>query len=168
MTHFGPAAALCALLAVSAGVAAAADAPALRPATAAEVLAAVRQPGARAVLVNVWATWCIPCREEMPGLLRLRRDYAARGLRLILVSGDFSSEAPQAATFLGELGVDFPTYLKQGSDMEFIDAFDPKWSGALPATFIYDRSGKLQHSIFGPQTYEEFEKQIRPFVSNAN
>jgi thiol-disulfide isomerase/thioredoxin len=161
MTRFGLAAALCALLAMSAAaVAAAADAPALRPATAAELLAAVRQPGAKAVLVNVWATWCIPCREEMPGLLRLRRDYAARGLRLILISGDFSSEAPQAATFLGELGVDFPTYLKQGSDMEFIDAFDPKWSGALPATFIYDGTGTLQDSIFGPQTYEEFEKRI--------
>src|SRR4029077_6980450 len=62
------------------------------PATAAEVLHAVRAPGARAVMVNVWATWCLPCREEMPDILRMRRAYAGRGLRLILVSGDFSSD----------------------------------------------------------------------------
>ena len=66
-------------------------APLIR-ASAADVLAAVKAPGAHMVVVNVWATWCIPCREEMPDLLRLRRAYAERGLRLILVSGDFASD----------------------------------------------------------------------------
>jgi len=136
-------------------------APALAPASAAEVLRAVRAPGARAVLVNVWATWCLPCREEMPDLLRLRRDYADRGVRLILVSGDFSGDADQAAAFLGEQGVDFPTYLKKGPDMEFIDAFDPKWSGALPATFIYGADGHLRHSIHGVASYDQLEEKLR-------
>jgi thiol-disulfide isomerase/thioredoxin len=136
-------------------------APALTPASAAEVLRAVRAPGARAVLVNVWATWCLPCREEMPDLLRLRRDYAERGVRLILVSGDFSGDAGEAAAFLGEQGVDFPTYLKKGPDMEFIDAFDPKWSGALPATFIYDADGHLRHSIHGVASYDQLEEKLR-------
>jgi thiol-disulfide isomerase/thioredoxin len=136
-------------------------APALRPATAADILKAVRAPGARAVLVNVWATWCIPCREELPDLLRLRRDYAPKGLRVILVSGDFSSDAEQAAGFLGQLGVDFPTYLKQGTDMEFIDAFDHKWSGALPATFIYDAAGHQKGAIHGIATYAQLEANVR-------
>ena len=48
--------------------------------------------------------------------------------------------------------------------MEFIDAFDPKWSGALPATFIYDGTGTLRHSILGAATYEQFEKQILPLL----
>lgn len=131
------------------------------PATAAEVLRAVRAPGARAVMVNVWATWCLPCREEMPDILRLRRAYAARGLRLILVSGDFSTDGDQAAAFLREQGVDFTTYLKNGGDMDFIDAFDPQWSGALPATFIYDGEGHLRHAIHGLASYAQLERDVR-------
>jgi thiol-disulfide isomerase/thioredoxin len=142
-----------------------AAAPPLRPATASEVLKAVRAPGARAVVVNVWATWCIPCREELPDLLRLRKAYGGRGLRTLLVSGDFTSDAAQAAAFLGQLGVDFPTYLKRGTDMEFIDAFDRKWSGALPATFIYDGAGHLRHAIHGKATYAQLEEQVRSVLS---
>jgi len=135
--------------------------PTLQPGTAADVLQAVRAPGAKIVLVNVWATWCIPCREEMPDLLRLRHDYGGRGLRLILVSGDFGSDREQAQAFLREQGVDFPTFLKQGSDMEFIEALDPHWSGALPVTLIYDGSGTLRDSIYGKGSYARFEDKIR-------
>jgi thiol-disulfide isomerase/thioredoxin len=151
-----------ALLAASPAVAAA---PALRPATAAAILQSVRAPGARAVVVNIWATWCIPCREELPDILRLRHEYAARGVRFLLVSGDFSTDAEQAAAFLGQLGVDFPTYLKQGTDMEFIDAFDRHWSGALPATFLYDASGHLRHVIHGKTTYAQLDEQLRRILA---
>jgi thiol-disulfide isomerase/thioredoxin len=140
-------------------------APAPTAGTVDDVLKAVRAPGARAVLVNIWATWCIPCREEMPHLLRLRRAYAPRGLRVILVSGDFSSDRDQATAFLREQGVDFPTYIKTGSDMEFIDALDSSWSGALPATFIYDGEGRLRHTIYGKASYEQFEEKIRDVLA---
>ena len=151
---------LLAALPIAAATAASADAP-LLPGSAADVLQAVRAPGARVVLVNVWATWCIPCREEMPDLLRLRRAYADRGLRLILVSGDFTGDREQALAFLREQGVDFPTYLKQGSDMEFIDALDPHWSGALPLTLVYDGSGTLRDHIYGKGSYAQFEDKVR-------
>jgi len=142
-------------------------APPLVAASAADVLTAVRAPGARAVLVNIWATWCVPCREEMPDLLRLRRTYADRGMRLILVSGDFASDADHAAAFLRELGVDFPTYRKQGDDMEFINALDPKWSGALPASFIYDAHGQLQKSIYGKAPYDQLNEQMTALLEPA-
>lgn len=118
-------------------------APALTPVDAAKVVQEVRRPGATAVLVNVWATWCTPCREEMPDLVRLHREWSGRGFRLILVSGDFDEDAEAARAFLGSVGVDFPTFLKDEGDMAFIDTLDTRWSGALPATFLYDGSGNL-------------------------
>ena len=137
-----------------------ADAVELTAATAREILDAVRVSDSGVVLVNVWATWCLPCRKEFPDLVRLGRDYASRGLKVIFVSGDFETEKTQVVDFLSANGVSGNTYLKAGKDEEFIDAFDPAWSGALPATFLFDRSGTRQHSILESTTYEQLEKQV--------
>lgn len=145
----------------------AAPPPTPRPASGADIVAAVRDAGAAAVVVNVWATWCVPCREEMPDLLRLRRDYAGRGVQVWLVSADFAADAGAAAAFLAEQGVDFPTYLKRDGDMPFIDAFDPDWSGALPATFIYDGSGRRRQALFGKSTYAQLEAKVLEVLKGA-
>ena len=137
----------------------------VKSATAAEILQAVRASNAAVVLVNVWATWCLPCRQEFPDIVRLRNSWQGRGLRVIFVSGDFESELPAVQRFLAEQGVDFPTYLKHGKDMEFIDAFDPKWSGALPATFLYDRSGTRRRSLFGKSSYDRLESAVRELLA---
>jgi thiol-disulfide isomerase/thioredoxin len=99
------------------------------------------RPDTRAVLVNVWATWCEPCREEMPDLVRLTRDRKARGLRLMLVSADSSRDRASVARYLGSLGVRMPTYLKQGDDMAFINGLDPSWDGTMPTTWLFDAAG---------------------------
>ncbi|HKQ60998.1 MAG TPA: TlpA disulfide reductase family protein [Candidatus Polarisedimenticolaceae bacterium] len=142
------------------GIQLAAAAPALRPADAAELLHQVRRSGARAVLLNVWATWCQPCREELPDLLRLRRELGGRGLAVMLVSADFEDEGAAAARFLGSQGVDFPTWLKSGRDAPFIDGLAPAWSGALPASFVFDGTGKLHAFREGKQTYETFRELV--------
>lgn len=125
-----------------------------------QLLAAIKSTKAKVTVVNVWATWCVPCREEFPDLLKLRRAYQDKGVQVLFVSGDFASEREQVLAFLGEQGVDFPTYLKTGDDMQFIDAFDPKWSGALPATFIYDRQGRQRHALLGKSSYAQFEAKV--------
>src|SRR5579859_3044132 len=58
------------------------------PVTSADVQRLVRDPGAKVVLVNMWATWCGPCREEFPGLVRVSQKYSGQGLKTILVSAD--------------------------------------------------------------------------------
>ncbi|MEE8183951.1 MAG: TlpA disulfide reductase family protein [Acidobacteriota bacterium] len=139
----------------------------LVPATAPEVLQAVRDSGGRAVLVNIWATWCPPCLEEMPEILRFRKDYLGQGVEVILVSGDWDTETQQVEAFLRELGVDFPTYLKAGDDMEFIEAMSPEWSGALPASFLYDSGGTLRHMWEGKVTYANLQEKVLPILETS-
>ena len=90
----------------------------LRPATAAVVHQAVRDAKARAVLVNVWATWCDPCKEEMPDLLSIRTRLGPRGFALVLVSADFPDVKPEAEAFLRSQGVDFTTSNVRGAPVD--------------------------------------------------
>ncbi len=138
-----------------------AERPPFEAATVDQVLAAVREPGAKAVLVNVWATWCAPCREEFPDLMRTAREYRDHGLRVVLVSADFDETLPQARAFLAEHGVNFPSYHKAGDDMQFINTLDSLWSGALPATFLYDGAGRSVGFWEGKQTYETLSRAVR-------
>jgi len=134
------------------------ETPAPQAVTVEELIREIRKPGNGPVLVNVWATWCPPCREEFPDLLRLKRAYEERGLRLLLVSADFDDRGAQR--FLADHGVDFVTYLKTGDDMVFINALDARWSGALPATFVHDAQGAPRFFRQGRMTYEELEHQV--------
>ena len=117
--------------------------PPVRPATAEELRALARRPGARATMVNVWATWCAPCREEFPALLRVAAAREGRGLRLVLVSADFEDQLPAVRDFLRAHGVRDTSYIQSGAPMAFINALNPGWSGALPATLIYDTNGRM-------------------------
>jgi thiol-disulfide isomerase/thioredoxin len=149
--------------AAKAASAPAAAAP-VTPATGAQVLEAVRAAGTKVVLVNLWATWCTPCREEFPDLMRFYRANKDRGVTLLLVSGDFSTETDAVKEFLSSQGVNFASYLKSGKDEDFINTFDSSWSGALPATFVYDAKGQRQHSFLGPITYKSLEREIAPLL----
>lgn len=140
----------------------------IRPATLEQIQKAVREPGARAVVVNVWATWCVPCREEFPDLMRLRREYREWGLRLVLVSADSDSGLPEARRFLAAQGVEFLTYLKQGADMPFIDGLDSLWTGALPATLLYDGSGRKLWFHEGRTSYDSLKTRIDAMVKTPS
>jgi thiol-disulfide isomerase/thioredoxin len=134
--------------------------PSLLEATVEDLRGEVVKPDARAVVLNVWATWCAPCREEFPDLLRLRRAYSDSGLRLILVSADFEDQAGAERQFLAGQGVDFESYIKIGDDMAFIEGLHPRWTGALPATFVYDGRGRLRHFQEGRTTYASLEPRV--------
>jgi thiol-disulfide isomerase/thioredoxin len=125
-----------------------------------QVQEAIRKPGARAVLVNVWATFCEPCREEMPALLKVFRARQARGLRLVLISADDEDGRVEAQRVLGGLGVNFPTYLKTGDDMAFINGIDPRWTGALPASFLFDGQGQIRQFWPGQVTARDVGPKI--------
>ena len=100
----------------------------------------------RPLLVNFWATWCVPCREEFPDLLKLRGEYGADRLDFILVSLDDPAEINKAVPeFLSEQRAgELPSYLLHATDESVaINLVDPDWSGELPATYLYDRAGNV-------------------------
>jgi thiol-disulfide isomerase/thioredoxin len=138
---------------------AAATAPHPSPVAADAVLAEVRKPGAAATLVNVWATWCSPCREEFPDLLHVARELAPQGLRLVLVSVDFPESEADTQKFLTSQGVDFPTFVRTGKDEAFVDGLEPQWSGSIPATFLYDAEGRLVKFWEGKASYPVIKKR---------
>lgn len=143
------------------------DVPLIQPVTLDDLYQQLELRQGRVVLLNVWATWCVPCREEFPDLLRLRRDFAPRGFELVLVSADFESQLPQAREFLAEKGVDFETYHKRGPDQEFIDGLDSRWSGALPASILYAADGTKAEFWEGKITYDELARRIEPLLPPA-
>jgi thiol-disulfide isomerase/thioredoxin len=101
---------------------------------------------ARPLLVNFWATWCAPCREEFPDLVKIRGQYDESRLDFVLVSLDDPSDIGKAVPdFLSEVRATMlPSYLLHASDDgDAINLVDPGWSGELPATFLYDRAGNL-------------------------
>jgi thiol-disulfide isomerase/thioredoxin len=99
----------------------------------------------RPLLINFWATWCDPCREEFPDLVRMDTDYRARGLELVTISLDDVTEingnVPQ---FLKEMNATMPAYLLNVLEPgDAIALIDKAWRGALPATFLYDARGQI-------------------------
>ena len=116
----------------------------------------------RVVLVNFWATWCAPCRDEFPDLSRLQRKYAARGLRVLGVSTDLGSQMPAVEKLLADLKPSFPNYRKTtgGDDGQFIDAVDPTWGGELPFSVLYARDGKKARVLSGQHTFQQYEQEI--------
>jgi thiol-disulfide isomerase/thioredoxin len=123
----------------------------------------------RVVLVNFWATWCVPCREEMPELISMAKKFSSRDLAVILVSVDTkrtaSADVPKT---LKELKVPFVSYLAKTHDPQlFIDAVDKKWDGTVPYTLIYDRTGKLALRLEGKHSQKSFEASIQKVLNPA-
>jgi thiol-disulfide isomerase/thioredoxin len=141
--------------------------PQLVPASAEQLLAHVRASEAKVVVLNMWATWCDPCKAELPGFLAVHEAYRARGLELILVSADAPGERPAVEAFLGSQKIDFNTYLRDGPDMAFIEKMDPRWTGSLPATFVFAHGGELRRFVEGPLTREALESLVRAVLDTS-
>ncbi len=115
------------------------------------------------VLVNFWATWCVPCREEFPEFARLQAAYAGRGLRVIGVSTDLERDRPAVERFLAAQKPGYPNYRRKsaGDPQEFIDSVDTSWGGELPFTVLYARDGRKATVFSGKRSYSEYEREVR-------
>ncbi len=106
----------------------------------------------RPLLINFWATWCVPCRAEFPDLVKIREQFPTERLDFVTVSLDDASEIETGVpAFLREVRGDaMPAFLLNADDPEVaINMLDSTWRGELPATFLFDRAGTLVYKHKG-------------------
>jgi thiol-disulfide isomerase/thioredoxin len=162
---------LTAVLAVGAlvrarGEAAAASAGPVRVISLDELRASMKGHQGRVLVLHLWATWCLPCMEELPLVGELAREAPARGVDLVSVSLDDPKEAAAVAKVLRDRGsaAMSRTILRVEDPERLVASINPKWEGAIPAFFAYDRSGKLRHAQVGEMTRTSFDELVRDLV----
>jgi cytochrome c biogenesis protein CcmG, thiol:disulfide interchange protein DsbE len=110
------------------------------------------------VLVNYWATWCGPCREEMPGLVRLSGELGSKGLAIVGVATDDGGEE-RVRRFVEELRVNYPIVMAGGlSQMEF-------GLGGLPVTVLVDRQGRVAKTYAGAVRERDFRVDVETLLA---
>ncbi len=110
------------------------------------------------VLLNFWATWCPPCRAEMPDLVRMQREYGARGLQVIGITYP-PQTLREVRRFVREFKVNYPVALGTKETKALFDE-----SETLPVTIVIDREGNIRERIEGILLAEEFEQKIKPLL----
>jgi thiol-disulfide isomerase/thioredoxin len=114
------------------------------------------------LFLDVWATWCQPCIEEFPDIVTLYNDYRNAGVDVAAISVDYPDEVDsKVLPFLIRQHIPFKVYVANiKKDEDFINELNPSWSGAVPATFIFDANGKQRAFMFGQKTLKVFKAEI--------
>jgi thiol-disulfide isomerase/thioredoxin len=123
----------------------------------------------KALLVNFWATWCEPCRDEYPMLNELAKQYGPQGLKVVGVSMDDDGDLILMRRFLARYKPVFPNYRKKsGSEAAFREAVLPGWTGSLPVSIFYRKDGQQAGHMMGEGTREKYEEAIRSLVASGS
>jgi thiol-disulfide isomerase/thioredoxin len=130
--------------------------------TAEQLRAAIQSSKKKATLVNAWASWCGPCRREVPMLQALSVNLKPQGVDVVLVTVDDPKDEAKALSFLKDNAITLESYIVEGSLGEFKAGINPRWPGMLPASFLFDADAQLVHFWGG----EAFENEIVPVVEN--
>ncbi|MCO6472142.1 MAG: TlpA disulfide reductase family protein [Melioribacteraceae bacterium] len=137
----------------------------IKPIDKSELEKIIQQREGKPLFVNLWATWCVPCREEFPALIKLKKKYAEQ-TDIIAISVDYPDEIEsKIIPFLSSFKINFPVYVNSFEKQEdLINFLNESWFGSLPATFIYDEKGKQQFFINGKEEYEFFADKIETLL----
>jgi len=112
----------------------------------------------KVVVLNFWATWCPPCRREIPSFVALQKRYGARGLVIVGVSLDENGAAP-VKQFASKMGINYPVVMGDAK-------VTAEYGGipVVPTTFVIDKKGKIVATHDGDAEQSVFEAEIKPLL----
>jgi len=119
----------------------------------------------KVLLVNFWATWCLPCRQEIPLLVKLQAKYAAQGLQVVGIATDEQNQQDVRA-FMKQMVVNYPILMGDNQVPQLIAALGGNYIG-LPYTVVLDRGGRVLKIHPGELDPKEAENLVRTAVSNT-
>ena len=124
----------------------------------------------RPLLVNFWATFCDPCRDEFPDLVKIDKEYRPQSLEFVTISlDDMTDIKTSVPEFLHSMNATMPAYLLNASDPEpAINIVDPAWRGDLPATYLYNEKGEIVYKHIGRVKPEELRNAIEKLVKKGD
>ncbi len=112
----------------------------------------------KVMLVNFWATWCPPCRKEIPSLIEIQKNYKDQGFTVIGISVD-QSEVEVIKKFTDKMGINYPVAV---GTMEVAKEFGS--TSGIPASFLIDRKGTINKRYAGYVTKEQLKKDIEEII----
>jgi peroxiredoxin len=116
----------------------------------------------KAVVVNFWATWCQPCKIEMPWFVELQKQYGPEGLQIVGISADEDTTADELGKFTKEMGINYPILLGK-------EEVEQAYGGIqfLPVTVFVDRDGKIVDKVYGLKGRAEIEDNIKKSLAKG-
>ena len=121
----------------------------------------------KVLLLNIWASWCMPCKKEFPDLVKLAEKYKNSKVEIVGLSVDDKSDLnSEVIPFLQKNNANFKIYIQNFKNIEELISFFPKWEGAIPLTVIFDKNGKEKKFIIGMRDFEFFDKAIQEVLAS--
>jgi peroxiredoxin len=114
------------------------------------------------ILLNFWATWCPPCKKELPDLSQITKDYSGKNFKMIGISVDENPQALQ--TFLNTNSLAYTILHEQGGLLEKYMSVTGGTDNVIPQSFIIDKNGKIVEAIIGGKSKQEFISLINKYL----
>jgi len=121
------------------------------------------------LVVNFWATWCEPCRDEYPLIVELAAEFKSQGVNVVGINMDDDSDMNLVRRFIARTQPHFPNYRqKPGIDLDaFYHGVNPAWTGTMPQTVFYTRDGHINLFFLGTRPRPVFEQAFRDLLTKT-